>query len=224
MGKDDRRQKRMTRRFPIRYGIDAPKHLGFVKNLSLGGLEISGRMTFPLNSRLLLNLDRELGSIDLDGIVCWLADVDRLSALSGLKASIGVELVDRPDRWIEFALASFKDFKEERQHPRHGKMIKVIFEDAKELIEKYSQDISQGGIFVISKDVPAFDSSVELSLVIAKTMDVIRAEGTVVHVVTPEMAKEHGLNPGFGLQFTRFTDDDEKKLADYIASFTSDRC
>jgi Tfp pilus assembly protein PilZ len=214
-----RGQKRITRRFPVRFGEQTPpQHVGFAKNLSLGGMEISCRAVFRSGTPLYLSIEPEKAPIDARGIVRWTTESDRMAMMAGLKSCMGIELTERPESYVDFVIKTADTFKERRKTPRFGKIVKVIFENRQQLIERYTHDISQGGIFVVSNDAPAYEATVELELVVAMTMAVIRVTGRVVYAITPEMAEAQGLNPGFAVQFIHFMDDGDKKLEEYIAS------
>jgi Tfp pilus assembly protein PilZ len=215
-------QKRISKRCPVRFGEQTPQFVGFAKNLSLGGMEISSHKVFNPGTVLRLSIEPEKEPIEATGQVRWTTTADHLAVLAGMKMCMGVELTDRPERYVDFLLKMVDTFKDRRQTPRYGKIVKVIFEDPKELFERYTQDISQGGIFVVSRETPDYNATVELTLVIAMNMEVVRVTGRVVYAISPQMAEEQGSNPGFAVQFIHFIDDGDRKLAEYIATLHYD--
>ena len=217
MSSTPRRHKRLTKRMPIRFGPEAPKHLGFTKDISIGGMAVASAVHYPIDTLLYLEMTGEKKPIEMRGFVRWVSVPDRLEALSGLKSTMGIELVQRPEGFVNIVLEEFDRHHENRKQFRFSKSFKVIFENPKDLLDTYTQDISQGGLFILSPDSPALDTMVQLKLVISDTMDIINVEGQVVHVITAEMAESHGLNAGFGVEFTNFIKDDDEKLKKYIA-------
>ncbi|MDP8256637.1 MAG: PilZ domain-containing protein [Candidatus Alcyoniella australis] len=211
-----RRQKRLSKRFPVHFGVADAAHLGFAKNVSLGGLELSAKTVYHADTLLTLEVAIADEPIRTKGIVRWVTRADALARMSGISLSMGVELTVRPDEYVDAVLNLANVYEDGRQQSRFSKIFKVIFESPRELMEQYTQDISMGGIFVISDEPPPIDTLVDLQLIIAETMQTIRAEGVVVHVVDQQMVQRYGLNPGFGVQFVKFHDEGEKLLAEYI--------
>lgn len=221
MQKSPRKHKRLSKRFPIRFGIDRPSILGFVKNISLGGLCISSKTVYHAKSKILMEMQVDTKTLNFTGEVRWVSRPDRMAHMSGLKSDMGILIHNPPDDYVDFVLNSFDSFDNKRKNQRFQKSFKVIFDNPEELLSKYTQDISQGGVFIVSDESPAFDTELELKMVVAETMTVVHVWGRVVHVVTKEMAEEHGLNAGFGIQFSQFEGEDEEKLKKYVDSLRS---
>lgn len=213
-----RKHKRLSRRFPIKFGTESPRYLGFARDISLGGLCLSSKTMFHEYSELVMEFQKDAKPVTVRGSVRWVAEPDQMGGMTGMKSDMGIELTEAGEDYKEFVVSAFEKAQNIRADTRYGKTLKIIFETRKELVQKYTQDISQGGIYVKSDDAPPFDSEQKIKLIISENMLMIDAVGKVVHIVTPEMAEQHGLNPGFGIQFIRFEDDGQKKLTEYISS------
>lgn len=221
IGKSNRRkQKRLSQRFLVRFGKDEPRYVGFAKNLSLGGLEISSNTIFYPHASLNLSIESEEKRIQAKGVVRWVSDNSQF-VNANMKQFMGLDLIERPAEYVEFLLERVDRFAEKRVEPRFDKVFRVIFETPEDLLEEYAQDISIGGLFVITENPPPVNTFCSLQLVVPDTLDVINAEGEVVHVVTPAMAKETGLNQGVGIHFTQFLGDSGNVLEKYIKEMKS---
>ncbi len=106
-------------------------------------------------------------------------------------------------------------FEEKRRQPRMERIFKVVFQNPEDLKEKYTKDISQGGIFVVSDFQPPVDTIVEVQLKLPDRANPIQVTGRVAHVVAEAEANEEN-EAGFGVQFIRFFDDDEELLQAYM--------
>lgn len=211
-----RMQKRLSKRYPVHFGPDEPINLGFSKNISLGGMELASITVFPSGTHLKMVVEADGNSIEVKGLVSRIYEADRMEKMSGMKSTMGIKLIERSDQYADVILKAFDSWFEKRRDQRFGKVLKVIFENPKELLERYTQDISRGGIFIVSDQAPALNSLVEVQIIIAGTMQVVRAEGIVVHAISREMVEKYGLNPGFGVQFTEFHDNGLRILDAYI--------
>ena len=212
-----RKHKRINKRFPVYFGSDEPKFVGFAKDISLSGLQIASKTIFHPPSMLNILIRGDGEEISVTGIVQWATDTKRMASMGNLNQSMGIELVEPSEQYVDFLLKSIEKFSERRDEPRFGKEFKVVFGDAEKLVESYTQDISIGGMFVLSDDPPKLNSTIELSLVLPNTMNVIRVQCRVVHVVDDELAKSMGMNKGFAVQFVDFKEDDKRILDEYVA-------
>lgn len=77
--------------------------------------------------------------------------------------------------------------------------VKVRARDRADLRELWTRDISKGGLFVETKVPPPSGTLLEVQL--ETPAGTIQLEGTVVHVLTPEMTASFGGQPGVGVQF-----------------------
>ncbi|MEO1227581.1 MAG: FHA domain-containing protein [Myxococcota bacterium] len=77
--------------------------------------------------------------------------------------------------------------------------VKVRARDRADLKDLWMRDISKGGLFVETKVPPPSGTRLEVQL--ETPAGTIQLEGTVVHVLTPEMTASFGGQPGVGIQF-----------------------
>ena len=102
-----------------------------------------------------------------------------------------------------------QDFSEQRMHTRVA--INDEFECIEEFVAEYVTNISEGGIFIRSKNPLKVGTKVSLKFsVILDDIEVIEGEGEVVRVDT-------GPNSGMGVVFTRLTGS-SKRLVDRICA------
>lgn len=78
--------------------------------------------------------------------------------------------------------------------------VKVRARDREDLRDLWMRDISKGGVFVETRKPPVAGTSLEVHL--ETPAGTIQLNGTVVHVLTQEMASSFGGQPGVGIQFT----------------------
>jgi len=196
----------------VRFGTDEPRHIGFTKDISLGGMQIYSKTAYKPNRQLKLLVQTPMQSIPATGYVTWTRNT------SHVHRSMGIELFERPNNYIDFCTQMESKFVEMRHEQRFGKEFMAIFVRPEELLEKYIQDISQEGVFVLSEEAPQLNSTVDFQIIIADTLETILVTGIVVHIVTKEWTEQYGGNPGFGVKFVEFYSDHKKILDNYIDS------
>jgi uncharacterized protein (TIGR02266 family) len=103
-----------------------------------------------------------------------------------------------------------KEMEEQRQHARQE--INQEFETIDEFIAEYVTNISQGGVFIRSKNPLPVGTKVTLKFsVILDDFETIEGEGEVVRVDnTPG-------NTGMGVAFTRLTADSKELIDEIVA-------
>ena len=216
MAKFNRRlHRRFPRRYAIRFGQGEPSKRGFTINMSLGGIAISSSTVFRPGAHLHLLLNTDTEEIPLQGIARW--NNHHTNAVQRhVTFEMGVELTVRPPEYTALLQDIIDQFTERRRAPRYKKYFKVNVEDSDKLMELYIRDISRGGVYVVTPDAPPLRSIINVKLYLYDIMEAVRAEGEVVHVLTPEKAAQLGQEPGFGVQFVRFFEDDREILEQYI--------
>ena len=218
MTMDDRRKMtRLPKKLTVLFGQDEPKYPGFTRNISDHGLEIAGTTTFYPNTVINIIIQTP-EPISLKGVVRWISDI-QIVPNSNIKQFMGVSLIEAPANYAALVKQRAKHFSDKRTEPRFGKNFKAIFNTPEQLMEEFTQDISKGGIFVLTEIPPDIGTFVSMQIVITETGQIIDAEGEVVHVVTSAEAEERGTNPGIGVQFTNFIGTGKETLESYIKSF-----
>ena len=109
-----------------------------------------------------------------------------------------------------------------RREPRFEKIFRVAFESPNDLLSEYTQNISQGGMFVLTDTPPALGTTVEVNILIPEIMRVIHVNGQVVHILNREDALRLGQKAGIGIQFERFSGPDEIAFSNFIARLKND--
>lgn len=72
--KDRRKSQRITFINKIKYGISYPKYPGSSINLSLDGIGIKCRQTFPPGTQITIEISLDQETINVEGIVIWTDD------------------------------------------------------------------------------------------------------------------------------------------------------
>ncbi len=214
MADNGRKSKRVANQLNVLYGQDKPIFPGFTRNISLSGLELVGKTIYYPNTTINI-LIQNAEPIELKGVVRWISDI-RYADSQNIKQFMGVDLIAATPQYAELVKNSAGQFADKRTEPRFGKVYKVVFDTPEHLMEEYTQDISKGGIFVLTENPPAIGTYVSMQIVIAETGESISAEGEVVHVVSLEQAEMNGANPGIGVQFTSFPGGGKEILEKFI--------
>jgi uncharacterized protein (TIGR02266 family) len=99
-----------------------------------------------------------------------------------------------------------------RQFVRVKTRLEVGWASAREFLVVYAENISAGGIFVVSPNPPPLQEVVELSLKLPDGEAPAKTNAQVIQRLTPEDAKRLGRQPGAGLQFIGGDDNFRKRL------------
>ena len=211
-----RSQSRIPRRHSVQFGTDRADHIGFIKNLSLDGMAISAKIIFRPQTELLLLIPQKPVAIEFCGEVRWSSHKRNPGPLETVM-EMGLLLTKKGDDYLEFMQQMMETQREVRREPRFEKVFRVAFESPRDLLAEYTQNISQGGMFVLTDTPPALNSTVEVNLLIPDIMRVVHVEGKVVHILTRADAERLGLRPGIGVQFSSFSGDDQVAFNTFIA-------
>lgn len=94
---------------------------------------------------------------------------------------------------------------EQRQHPRYS--INREFESIGELIDEYVVNISQGGVFIRSREPLPVGTEVDLKFtIILDDFETIEGQGRVVRTV------DEGEDAGMGVEFTEMGENSRKVI------------
>ena len=212
---EHRDQARVPKKLPVIFGTSEVDKEGVLTNLSVNGLALVSTYAFKEDTVISMVLKTGETEIALKGIVRW---YHRSPNKTGVKPAyeMGIEFIERSDEYKELLETLVDDFRELREEPRFNKSFKVTFEKPEELLAQYTQNISRGGVYIVSDNPLERKSTVDIHIYVLDTMDHIHAEGKVVHVIQPDEADFLTNEPGFGVQFTRFHDDGKEKLLEYL--------
>jgi uncharacterized protein (TIGR02266 family) len=90
--------------------------------------------------------------------------------------------------------------------------LEVGWSTAREFLVVYAENISAGGIFVVSQDPPPLREMVELSLKLPDGDPPAKTQAEVIQRLTADEARRVGRQPGAGLQFVGSDDDFRRRL------------
>lgn len=203
--------KRPAKKLDIYFGEEKTSEHGYIINLSLSGLKISGKKIFKPGTLLQLEIPNKEEPIKGEGTVHWASD-EEIDSLP----EMGIKFVDRPKNYAEFLEDILEGFDNKRIDPRFEKVFKIEFEKPQELVEEYCHNISKGGMFIVTNAPLEKDSVVDIHIHIEDILKIVHAEGKIVHRVSEKMAKEQGVKAGVGVMFIKFFDNDEEMFAQYI--------
>ena len=99
-----------------------------------------------------------------------------------------------------------------RAYPRVPARLQVGWKSSREFLQAYSENISRGGIFIVTDNPPALREIVELSVTLPDGLPPVKARAEVVHSVPPAEARRRGIRAGAGLQFLDATDEFHARL------------
>lgn len=99
-----------------------------------------------------------------------------------------------------------------RAMPRAPARIEVRWSTPREFLVAYSENISEGGLFIATKTPPALREVVELFLHLPDGHAAAKTMAEVVQCVSPEQAEATNRPAGVGLQFVGADDDFRRRL------------
>ena len=85
-------KKRLRKRIPVRFGVDAPSKIAFTDNVTRGGLFIQSALVVNPGTRLLVELTPPEGKIVLEAEVRWAKKIHP-HMLHKLKGGIGLKIL-----------------------------------------------------------------------------------------------------------------------------------
>ncbi len=206
--------KAPQKKMDIYFGDEAPSQHGYIKTLSLNGLEISSSKIFKPETILKLKIPTGKEPIRGEGKVRWADSEKQVSGDAFL--AMGIKFEKRPENYAEFLEDLPGKADNRRLEPRFEKVFKVEFSRPEELVEEYSHNISKGGMFVVTKVPLELNSIVNIHIHIEDILKIIHAEGQVVHVISESTAKSADEKQGVGIKFKNFFDNDQEIFLQYI--------
>lgn len=112
-----------------------------------------------------------------------------------------------------------RPFTENRAHARERIKIKIQYKNIERLREDWTENISFGGMFIRSGNPLPIQTPVEVSLMLPDHEKTLILAAEVVRTIDTREAEEHGLKPGFALEFLDFVRMKDE-LADIIGRLT----
>lgn len=216
MNDEQRKSKRVPADVRVYFGSRSADHLGFVQDISEEGMRIRARKAFPKDTALQLNVEVPgLGMVPAKGVVKRARKV--LPPLPPNEpVEMGVVITEGSKVFREMILKLIAVFKEKRAGWRKEIQLSAVLGDAQRLLEEYTQNIGEGGLFVVTENPPKAEEKVAARVILPAPFGEIRAECLVVYVVPNDKAALYGRLPGCGLRFIFFSGNDKEKYFDFL--------
>ncbi len=212
-----RHEKRVSKRLRVFFGTEANKYYeGAIKDVSIGGLGITSPKLYRAKTILNIILEADGKPLRMKGEVAW---VSRRAIQSNIKSDMGIKLINAPEEYTEFFNQVSDELAEMRGEPRIAKVFKVTFNHPRELVEKYTLNISRTGMFIASTLDVEIGSHVEIKVELADVNKMVYLTGEIMYRVSEEDAKKKNTEAGFGLRIVRFFGHDKDVFLNYINSF-----
>jgi uncharacterized protein (TIGR02266 family) len=120
-----------------------------------------------------------------------------------------------PTRRSEATLANTPDNRKTKRSPV---TLRIKFKSAnlEQFIERYAVDVSQGGIFIRTKEPLPVGTTMRFEFQLRDESPLITGEGTVVWI-REQNASQAGVAPGMGVRFDRLTESSQSVLDEILA-------
>lgn len=112
--------------------------------------------------------------------------------------------------------------KNTRYQPRHVAEFRVRFGSYDDFFTQYTENISQGGLFIRTDRVREVDQVIRLWLQLPGTQEEVEILGRVAHVRPPGEVATEGKTPGMGIEFLEISFEQKQQLNDYFLGGLSD--
>ncbi len=200
----------------VYFGQRGADHLGFVQDISMEGMRIRARKGYPPNTPLHFNVE-----VPGQGMVPQKGTVKRTRPVQPAippnePVEMGIVIVQGNKFVQEMVTNLLKEFFERRKTLRKEVQLKVTLGNVRRMIEEFTHDIGDGGIFVVTENPPPKGEILPVTLVLPDSLGDVRAECEVAHLITSDEAACHGQLPGCGLRFLAFSRNDEEKYNNYL--------
>lgn len=199
----------------VLFGLREPETEGRALNISASGVFIStSRPHLPGTNLLVRLLPTVTDSVDLRGIVRWGQRIPPQLA-EVVKPGMGVQIVSPPEAYLDL-LMSLAAAKIRRAHPRVEARLEVRYYHRQHFLKEYTENISQGGLFIATCEPFELGTSVQVELVIHDLAVPLPLGGRVAYRVDQEEALALGSTPGIGVQITAIDPRTEETLSAYV--------
>ena len=215
MGVNWRISDRVFTRMRVLYGLQEPETEGRALNLSAEGVFIStSRPHLPGTSLHVRLLPPGADSVDLRGIVRWGQRIPpRLAEV--VQPGMGVQVISPSDAYLDL-LVSLAASKTRRAHPRVEARLEVRYFHRQHFLKEYTENISQGGLFIATCEPFELGTNVQVELVLHDLAVPLPLGGRVVFRVDQDEALALGSTPGIGIQITSIDPRTEETLRAYV--------
>jgi len=196
----------------------------YTKNISLGGIFLKTTQMLPVQTVLEIDLklpDRDQ-TIDLVGEVVHVID-PQTAKEQGWEPGLGIHFVDFEEVGkgilAEYVRESAQKHPQKitpdrRKSERTPLRLRVKFPNLQTLMEDYSKDIGQGGIFIQTEHPRGLGERFILTLVHPESKQELELEGEVIRISRKE-PRDPGSVSGMGIRFTNL-DEKAKQAIDFF--------
>lgn len=199
---EKRTSKRILSRVRVYFGPKAGEYLGFALNLSARGLYLSSTRVFPPPTALQMRLE-PVGAtpIELRGHVRWGLHVPQKLVMI-VRPGMGVQIDSPPQEYLDFFSQLMRQAKPPRTNPRVDARLEVRFYHRDQFVKVYTENISRGGLFIVTDVLLEPGAEVGVDLVIPDLATVWHLTGRVAYRLDPETARQLESQPGVGVELT----------------------
>jgi len=199
----------------------------YAKNISLGGIFIKTPKMLPVQTVLEIDLklpDRA-EKIALVGEVVHTID-PKTAQEQGWEPGLGIHFVDFEETGKEMLAQYVREISQKHPHKlvrdrrsseRAPLRLRVKFPNLQTLMEDYSKDISQGGIFIQTEHPRGLGERFILSLVHPESKQELELEGEVVRISRKE-PRDPGSVSGMGIRFTNLDEKAKQAINFFLAA------
>lgn len=226
MAFDERRQyQRVSYSKKVYFGIDSMNYVAYCENISLGGLHLDSQAYMPAGTKLIVGFGNSKNDIEfkVKGKVKWIKSPDEIDQKEQLH-HMGLDISWYDERYMLFLsdLIEKKRMTAEkkvqlRRHMRFDEKVTVYFDDAEEIVEQVTHNISRGGLFVCTEQPFKEGTNVSMRIVIPHIMEDVLVQGVVTFAINMAKAKKHNRPPGMGIKFKNFEQGDKDKFVGFLS-------
>lgn len=207
--------ERVFTRMRVLYGLREPDTEGRALNVSAAGVFISTpRPHLPGTNLHLRLLPPGAESVDVRGTVRWGQRIPPQLA-EVVQPGMGVQVVSPPDAYFDL-LVALAGAKTRRAHPRVEARLEVRYFHREHFLKEYTENISQGGLFIATCEPFAVGAAVEVQLLVHDLPVPLPLGGRVAFRVDQDQALALGSTPGVGVQITRMDPRTAETLRAYV--------
>lgn len=219
---------RLSFRQRILFGVDSPKFPAFTEDISLLGLQISSHTALPKGTKIKIRFDsdKNFGQINIQGVVCYLHSLKTKNKDKEMH-HMGIHLTWRDENYLQLLSHIIEERRvndsafEQREFTRYKETVEIIFESAREIFSQLTDNISKGGIFVVTDQPLPSRTKVSLRLVIPQIMEDVHAVGQVMYRIDLSEAKKIQKPPGMGIKFIKFAPGDRSKFVSFLGKLAA---
>jgi uncharacterized protein (TIGR02266 family) len=210
-----RLSNRIFTRVRLLYGREKPEADGYALNVSAEGMFISATRLHPPGTRLTIRM-LPVGAevIEVAGTVRWGLQVPpRLAAI--VKPGMGVLLSSPPKAFVDF-FAALAASKIQRSYPRMEVRLEVRYYHRQQFLKDYTENISQGGMFIATAEPFELGAQVRVELMIPDLATQLPLTCRVAYVLRPEDAPAAESMPGIGVEIVEMDPRTDETLRTYL--------